>query len=62
LTDDDTNPDETAFSLYQSIKDALNTLKGKAFAKFANRSAKDCSLFERKVTSVRELIMLVKMS
>ena len=35
---------------------------GSVFAKFAGRSPKDCSNLDRTVKSVRDLIMLVKMS
>ena len=32
------------------------------FAKFANRSAKDCSVVDRRLFSVRDVILLVKIS
>lgn len=35
---------------------------GFVFAKFANRSAKDCSKIDRKIASTKDLIMLVKYS
>ena len=62
LIDDNTNPDPKEFALHSEVSDILSQFKGSIFAKFSNRSAKDCSVLDRKVVSVEGLILLVKMS
>ena len=62
LINDDTNPDASQLSLHKELIKVIADFKGSVFAKFANRSAKDCSKIDRKITSVKDLIMLVKYS
>ena len=50
------------FSQHDKISEIIKKMKGAVFLKFANRSAKDASLLDRKIVSVKNLIMLVKMS
>lgn len=62
LTDDDTNPNLSAFPIFSQIDKAINILGGSVFVKAADRSAKDRPVLDRQIKSARDLVMLIKMS
>jgi len=50
------------FSINKEIEKGIKQLNGEVFMKCAGRSPKDVSVLERKIKSVKDVVMIVKIS